>query len=349
VTDQSKQLFLIFGDDDFLVERKCQEIVDRITSSAQAPLFVQKIDLEETEATRLAEELSTPSLFGSSIIIAKHFSISPGSRILSYIESIFENPVVPGKSFILLPERVDKRLKAYRLIEEQATVLEIKRLDRDGLIRWIIGRFGELGKVASPQVAELLVELKGEEDTRLIDSEIEKLIAYIGDKKEVARADVEAVVGELPTDRVFELIGKVAKKDRLGALDAFEGLMQIGESPTGIVILLSREVRWLIQVHLYLRDRARKLRANITYSEFSKSFLEDFGKWIEEVGISEKDTFIGQKPYAVYMRFVEAVGFQIDYLIDLLDRLLEINTLLVSTSMNPRVLLEMLLASIGEQ
>ncbi len=349
MTIQSKQLFLIFGDDDFLVERKCQEIVDRISSSAQAPLFVQTIDFEETEAAKLAEEFSTPSLFGSSITIAKRFSISAGSRIVSDIESIFENPLVPGKFLILLPERVDKRLKAYRLIAEQAMVLEIKRLDRDGLIRWIIGRFGELGKVASPQVAELLVELKGEEDTRLIASEIEKIVAYIGDQQEVTRADVEAVVGELPTDRIFELIAKVAKKDRLGALDAFDGLMQTGESPTGIVILLSREVRWLIQAHLYMMDRARKLRPSITYSEFSKSVLEDFIRWIEEVGISEKDTFIGQKPYAVYMRFVEAAGFRLDYLIDLLDRLLEINTLLVSTSMDPRVLLEMLFVSIGEQ
>lgn len=347
MSTQSKQIFLIFGEDEFLVERKCQKIVDSISSSLAVPPFLQVIDCGETQPGRLTEEVSSLSLFGCSVTIVKHFSISAGSRMLSEIESIFEIPLAPGKFLILLPERVDKRLKAYKLMSQKSCVFEIAKMDRNRLITWIIKRFDELDKKVSPEVAEILVELKGGEHTRLIDSEIQKIVAYIGEGKEVTPPDVEAVVGPPPADRVFELIGKVAKKDRLGALNALESLIETGESPIGIVILLSREIRWLIQAHLYLKDRSRRLRPDITYAEFHKTVLEDLRNWLEANGISEKGSLIGQRPYAIYVRFVEAAGFELEYLTELLDRLLEINTSLVSSSMDAKVLLTMLIASIG--
>lgn len=346
---QSKQVFLIFGDDSFLAELKCAEIIDSIRRSSAAPPLVQTVDCEEAQLGKLSEEISSLSLFGSTITVAKHFSISAGSKMLAELQSLFERPPMPGSFLILLPDRVDKRLRVFKTMLEQAYVYEIERLDHAGLVRWILKRFDELGKVASVQVAEALLELKGEVDTRMVDSEIQKLAAYTGERREVTPADVEAVVGRLPTDRIFELVGKVANKDRTGAMNVLQGLIEGGESPIGMVILLAREVRSLIQVHLYIKERAKRLRPGITYSEFARTVLEDFREWAQEMGISDKDGFFSQKPYAIYMRFVEAAGFELAHLIDLLDRLLEINRLLVSSSVDAKLLVEMLLASMGEE
>ena len=191
------------------------------------------------------------------------------------------------------------------------------------------------------------LDLKGEDDTRVLDSEVEKVSTYAGRRSRIEIADVEEVVGKTKTEHVFELIHQVTAGDVTSAFETFNGLLATGESPLGVVFLLAREVKALIQVRLFLRDSGIRLERDPGYNRFVRDLLPPFREWIEHNRVPERDTFIRQKPYAVYRRFVEAIGFELRRLVDLLDALVEINAALVSTSISPRILIENFILSMG--
>jgi hypothetical protein len=114
------------------------------------------------------------------------------------------------------------------------------------------------------------------------------------------------------------------------------------------VFLLSREVRWLIQVKLFLDQTGIPYDPEMPFPAFRSGVLPAFAEWVGARGIPPRETFVHQKPYAAYHRFKESAGFDLPGLVVLLERLLKTNTRLVSTSVAPEIALERLLAGLGE-
>lgn len=341
-------LFMVYGEDSFLVEQAVTRLVSRISAALGSDILVETIDCSEAEVESIIAEVLSPSLFARKrITILKHLSLTGKSRLNRMIENMLSEGIPQGQFLIIVPERIDKRLKVSKLLERKAEVYELPRLGHEGLVEWIMGRFRELDKVSNRNVAEMLLDLKGEDDTRVIDSEIEKIVTYVGNRRRIEVGDVESVTGKTSTEHVFDLIRKVASHDVAGALETLGSLLMIGESPIGIVYLLTREVKSLLQVHLFLKDTGIKIRSDLDYSSFAQTILPSFREWVEDSHLPQRDTFIHQKAYAIYRRFVEASGFSLSELVDLLDALIEINVDLVSTSMDARILIENFIISLG--
>ncbi len=341
-------LFVVFGEDAFLVEQALSRLVARISDALGGDVSLESLDCNEAGVETILAEVLTPSLFAQRrIVTLKHLVLGGKSRFNAVIENLLDRDIPEGQFLILVPDRIDRRLKVAKLLEKQAEIYELPRLGHDGLVEWIIDRFRELGKVATRNVAELLLDLKGEDDTRAINSEIEKIVTYVGERERVKATDVEAVAGKTRSEHVFDLISKVALHDVAGALETLAGLFMTGESPIGIVYLLAREIKALLQVHLFLRDRGLKIGSNLDYSGFVRTLLPEFRNWVEESKIPHRDSLIRQKPYAIYRRFVEAAGFDLGELVDLLDALVEINLELVTTTIDPRILIENFVISVG--
>ncbi|MFC1800244.1 hypothetical protein ACFL2Z_04990 [Candidatus Eisenbacteria bacterium] len=68
---------------------------------------------------------------------------------------------------------------------------------------------------------------------------------------------------------------------------------------------------------------------------------------MEARGIDRGDALLRANPYFTYSRFKEGAGLKLEALIDLMDRLLEANAQLVSTSVNATVVLERVIAGVG--
>jgi hypothetical protein len=148
----------------------------------------------------------------------------------------------------------------------------------------------------------------------------------------VTDADLRFLVGRSRTERIFELVKHVIARRTGKALETVADLLDGGDSGTRIVGYVGREVRWLIQIKLFLRSRPGGWDAGMTYPEFSRVTLPAFKSWIEAAKIPEAQTFLHQKPYAGYLKFKEACDCDLGKLIEMLDRLVEANRFLVSMS-----------------
>ena len=143
---------------------------------------------------------------------------------------------------------------------------------------------------------------------------------------------MQELVGRSRTERIFELARHVIEGKSSAAVSVIADLLDAGDSGVRIVGYLGREIRWLVQIKLFLRGRPKMWDRGTTFPEFQREILPAVKAWTEACHIPEGETFLRQKPYAAYMKFKEAEGCDLDRLLGLLDRLVETNRFLVSKS-----------------
>lgn len=339
-TKRLARVHLIFGDNEFLVDDRAHEVLSEIRRTVGSDLTVETMDCEEADLEGVVEELVTPSLFSANkATVLRHFKLTAESKLAREIERCLVSDIAPGEHLVIVADKVDKRLKLAKMITEDGNLVEVVALDQAGLRTWIGERFRREGKAISPGVPELLLDLKGD-DLRALDSEIQKLVTYAGDDPKITGDHLQALVGRSRAERVFDLVRYVLERKPAKALATVADMLEAGESGIGMIIYIGKEVRWLIQVRVFLRAEPGIWDHGMKFAEFTREVLPRFRAWIEASGIPPADTFLYQKPYAVYRRFLEAERSDVRTLVRMLVGLLEANRLVVNTSVSDKVALE---------
>ena len=342
--DRPTDTYLIFGDDEYLVEEALRRVIGVLRARHGEDLAIESVDYKEKGIGGLAEEIATPSLFAQNkVTVLKRFSLTSTGKTASEIEKYTASALPEGQYLVMTPDKVDKRLRLAKAVAAKDGVIECNHLTGEGLTAWIMERFAEEGKSASVAVAETLIDLKGE-DLRAIDSEVAKAITYAGDNKRITRKDIELLVGRSRTERIFELVSQVIMRRPIEALQTLGDLLDANESPIGMVYLLTQEVRRLVIIHLFLRAEDGRPDKDLGFGLFKTKVLPRYEAFTEAGGIPRKEASLNRKPYFLYMRFKECGDFVLGDLMDLMERLFEANTLLVSSSESPRVVLERVIA-----
>jgi len=372
---EPSSIYLIFGEDGYLVEQGLRRVLgvirSRIAAGAAAPggdllsgggllagatggpggageeLEVDSVDCKEAGIAGMVAEMATPSLFSTSkATVLRNFRLDGKSKIAEELGQFLSGGVPPGQFVILLPDKVDKRLKVVKSIAKQGEMIEFARLSDDGLRAWVIERFTEEGKAASRDVAEALIDLKGY-DLRTLDSEIAKAATYVGESPKVTPRDIEVLVGRSRTEQAFELISSVLAQNVGEALEILKDLLDTNQSPISMIYRLSSAARGLVIMKLFCEEESVKWSPNSSFGQFRAAVLPKYTEWVEAKGIDKGDALLRANPYFTYSRFKEGAGLKLEALIDLMDRLLEANAQLVSTSVNATVVLERVIAGVG--
>jgi DNA polymerase-3 subunit delta len=342
--DGSNDTYLLFGEDEYLVDEALRRVISHLRRLHGDDLAIEVVDYKEDGIAGFAQELSSPSLFSENkATILKHFSLTSAGKAASEIEKYVSGGLPEGQYLVMLPDKVDKRLRLVKAVAAKDGIIECNHLTGEGLLRWILDRFKEEGKSAGPAAAEALVDLKGE-DLRAIDSEIVKAVTYAGQAAKITSKDIELLVGRSRTERIFELVSQVVLRRPAEALETLGDLLDNNESPIGMVYLISQEVRRLIILRLFLEDADGGTETDKGFGWFKAQILPRYEAFAEANGISRKDASLQRKPYFLYMRLKECGEFALVDLIGLLGKLAEANRLLVSSSEGPRVVLEGVIA-----
>jgi len=345
MTDPAKRgkldtVHLVFGDNEYLVDRRVRAIVSSIERDAAGDISVDALDCEEADLEGVVAELATPSLFSTNrVTVLRHFKLTAESKLAREIERSLAAGLAPGQHLVMAADKVDKRLRLAKMVTEEGHVVEEPALDAGALRAWIGERFREEGKTISSGVPEILLDLIGD-DLRALDSEIAKLSTYVGEEPKVTGDHLHALVGRSRTERIFELVHYVLERKLAKALGVVADMLASGESGIWMVSFIGKEVRWLAQVRLFLAAERGLWERGMKFNEFTREVLPRFRAWIEVRGIPPSETFLYQKPYAAYRRFLEADRCDLRTLVRMLEGLVEANRLLVNTSVTDKVVLE---------
>lgn len=116
------------------------------------------------------------------------------------------------------------------------------------LEQWIVRRAQAGGGAITSDAAALLAELVGEEQLRVLASEIEKLCIYVGRDGRIGVEQVRALTPQMSPLNVFDLTDALARRDQKRALALLHDLLAAGTAPLAIVGLTAAQTRALIQV-----------------------------------------------------------------------------------------------------
>lgn len=115
------------------------------------------------------------------------------------------------------------------------------------LEQWITRRVKAGGASITPDAAQLLVEMVGEE-LRLLASEIEKLCIYVGRGGQIGVEQARALASQVSPLNIFDLTDALVRRDQRRALALLHELLASGVAPLAVVGLTAAQTRALIQI-----------------------------------------------------------------------------------------------------
>jgi DNA polymerase III delta subunit len=129
-------------------------------------------------------------------------------------------------------------------------------------------------------------------DESILESELMKLVNYIGDKSSIDSKDIQSIVTEMHEENLLTLFEALSKMEKEEVLKIFENLLTNGVHILAIHSYLVRQIRLLLQA----KDMEELYRASPDYGTFTKTF----GTWKEGLEIKTREKnhyFPHQKPF----------------------------------------------------
>jgi DNA polymerase III subunit delta len=168
----------------------------------------------------------------------------------------------PFTVLVLETAGLDQRTRLAKLLGEKAVQVSVDaRAEDAGRLAAELAR--RRGVEIDPEAAALLSELAAGQAAR-IETEMEKLATYVGERKRITTADVAELVVSARSYTVWELADVLGAGGQAKALEFLDSLLRAGEAPPGIVGALAWMYRKLLEAqelpaHASAWDAARRL------------------------------------------------------------------------------------------
>lgn len=258
-------LYVIFGEEDFLIEKLIENIQTIVLNGASSELDRVRIDADgqssRLDLNHLNAELMTPPFMSSrKLVIVKNsnlFTMSGGTQDKSEggahkdrqkkIQEIIEN-LHSSICLVFVESKIDKRLKGLlQSVASMGIIAEIQHEKPQNLKKWIQAEFQQKNITISGEAAENLAD-RCDQSMRVIWSEMNKIFLYM-DYAGQSSADLETISDlSLPDLRgtVFELTDAISFGRTADALLLLDNLVKQRQPVQLIQFMLARHFRQLI-------------------------------------------------------------------------------------------------------
>ncbi|MCX5812885.1 MAG: hypothetical protein NT178_10130 [Proteobacteria bacterium] len=172
-------------------------------------------------------------------------------------------------------------------------------------------------------------------DESMLESELMKLINYVGVKKEIKSGDVRSIVTDTHEENLLNFFDVIARTDKKEMLNTLETLLSSGMNILAIQGFLVKQARLMLQA----KDMEEILKVSHEYPAFSKIF----NKWkesIEMTPLEKKLYLLYQKPFYAYKLSKTSQRFKKKDLLSFFNMLMHFDTKIKSGTKQDRIRLE---------
>ncbi len=278
-------LYYFYGEEHSLIEETIKEIekILLIKPEEKEIFYGSDIDIDT-----FISSLTSLSLFGEKkfIIVKESNKIKKSSK-----EILQKNLKYIGNNSYLIfinPEKIKKeQFQNEQLIKEIAKIgdiVEFKQLYPEECIKFIKEELLNKGKFVSDQDIELFLELTG---NNLLDikNEIEKLVLFIGDKKEISTEDIYNCSGLTKQQNLHKLSETIISGDTQNAILIFNNLLNTRTEISHILNSINRTFQQLLTANILFNSNIskeeilKKLKMNVY---FGSQFIDKAKKFSKE-------------------------------------------------------------------
>lgn len=267
-------LYLLYGEFETEIDKFINKLM--IDNNIDTKLTY---NYKDTTINDVIEECSYLDLFGNNkIVVLNECFFLTGKETLDselltkYIDNPNQGVIL---IFKVITDKLDERKKLVKLLKSKSIVKEFKLLDSRNINNYISEYFKSKGyKIDYDSINEIKNRLV--DNTKVIDTELDKLYLYKINDKVITINDVKKVICKYDDNVSFKLVNSVLKKDKKSIFNLYKELINKNEEPIMILTMLANQFRLIYEVKvlsdsgLSLNDIASKLkehpyRVQITY------------------------------------------------------------------------------------
>lgn len=356
---------------------------------------------EEITAAALYEKLGIdPAFFGDPAwllainedCVKNGLAAAEFSADAEILQRAIEKGFPKNKHLLIVADTVDKRTGLYRVISKTGVIVDCtiprgtRKADRDEQRRIFLQHAGRItkkhAKTIDTTAVDAMLEMTGF-DLRLFTANLEKLIDYARDRKNITIANVRAVLNPMREDPVYELTGAIADRDTGKALFVLFSLLASGAHELQIIMAVTNQVRRLLLIRSFMESGfGRASQSRVSYDQFQRDILPAARQYDDDIaakqasfavqerklpeddaaaapdekapagknaGLLPDDVCVFRKkehPYAAYSLFLKAGNFNTHELISAFLALNRADVALKTSGRSPRAILEDLIIGI---
>lgn len=239
-------LFGIFGEEDFLVSQALEQFLGAPAFAQNAALNVERFHAAETKPGRVLESARTLPFLGSRRLVILQEMETYKAEQLNQLLPYVEDPA-PSTCLVLAGAKLDSRTRLAKALAKQGKVHVFKKMWPRELLPWLRERAALRGKSLAPAAAERLAELMGL-GLGALDSELEKLALYVGQRAQIGLQDVAELTGKGRLYSIFDFTDALAQGQLHRALTSYDQLHALGEPAVRVLAMVIRLYRQLLEV-----------------------------------------------------------------------------------------------------
>ena len=256
-------IYVFLGKDFNILNKSVNDLINKLNINN-----IINYDMEESKLIDIIDEVNYIDLFNEKkLVIVSGFSFKKikdkdEELLTNYIDHMNDNVII----IKCIDESLDERKKLTKLLREKCKIKECEKLDYKGLHEYVTNLFKENKiNITYNQVKKILDLCEYNVDYTL--SEVEKLLIYKINEKEVFDKDIDDVISKNTEKEIFTFIDNIMSKNIGGSIDSFHILDESNIDSTIIVDSISKHFRLLYQIkHLYKGmselELSRKLGVN---------------------------------------------------------------------------------------
>jgi DNA polymerase-3 subunit delta len=240
----------VFGEEDFLVG---QALEDFFASPAFAPnpeMNTDRFRGGEDPVSRVLESAQTLPFLGSRRLVVAQQAEAWTTAQLNEFLGYLADPS-PATCLVFAGAKLNKTTKFAKALAKAGKVHSFGRMYPRQIVPWLGQRAELRGKRLEREAAQRLAELSGL-GLGALDSEVEKLALFVGERGRIALDDVREVTGRGRLYGIFDFTDALAAGQLARALAAYHQLHSLGEPAVRVLAMVSRLFRQLAQARQVL-------------------------------------------------------------------------------------------------
>lgn len=243
-------VYFFYGDESYPIDRLARLLVDTCVDEATRDFNYDLLTAEETDGKTIADRAAAfPMMAERRFVFVKQIqklAASDRKALLQYVTHPSE-----ATCLVLTAGGIETRQKFYQELIQNSHWIESKPLYENQAVAWVVRQFQEQQRKITQDAALFLVEQVG---TSLwaLHHEIEKVLTFAPDAKSLTREEISAVAGISRQYNVWELTDAVGRKDIHSAIRILNHLLETRQSPSGMIIDLTRRITQLLQIRVHL-------------------------------------------------------------------------------------------------
>ncbi len=299
-------VYLFIGEEKFLMEDALETLRNRFKDASYQVFFGEDITWRE-----IIPFLEAPPLFENQLLVIRHCQNLKEPKDKDKIVSLLKNPINTCIVFMANGEEESKKRNYLEKIIPKNGIVEFSKLKSDGVRRWLNEKLKELN-ISLDSEAQYFLTMFWGDNLALLYRELEKVISFVGGKKEIGIEDLKRVSSPKEV-AFFTFLDALYKRDVFLALSGLDTLWNEGMPPMVILEIIIKQFRQILRVYALLREG------------FSEEEIR------EKLDLHP---FVIKKIIQSLTNFTAAELFRLYFLLRQLDQDIK------STTKNPRILLE---------